>query len=146
MALARGEFATAAAGFEAILKDEPGYLDAPQLLARAREGQQASARDAFEAGNRLDVAGDWVAALQKYDLARQIDPSLAGLDDAARRARERMRAAGVDAFKRARQYDALGRSTEAIKEYEKAAQWLPSEDLNRRAARDRADQLKAGPK
>jgi len=116
------------------------------LLARAREGQHASARDAFEAGNKLDAAGDWGAALQKYDLARQIDHSLAGLDDAATRVRERMHAAGVDAFKRARQYDALGRSAEALKEYEKAAQWLPSEDLNRKAARDRADQLKADPK
>jgi predicted component of type VI protein secretion system len=145
-ALDRGEFAAAAAGFDAILKEEPGFLDAPQLLIRSREGQRGSARDAFEAGNKLDASGDWVAALQKYDLARQIDPSLAGLDEAAKRVHEKMRVAGADAFKRARQYDALGRSAEALKDYEKAAQWLPADDSNRKVARDRADQLKAGVK
>jgi hypothetical protein len=143
-ALTRGEYATAAAGFDALLKEEPSYLDAPQLYIRAREGQRGSARDAFEAGNKLDAAGDWTGALQKYDLARQIDPSLAGLDDAGKRVREKMRVAGADAYKRARQYDALGRSGEALKDYERAAQWLAADDPNRKAARDRADQLKAG--
>jgi tetratricopeptide (TPR) repeat protein len=145
-ALDRGEFATAASGFDAILKEEPGFLDAPQLLIKARQGMRGSARDAFEAGNKLDAAGDWPGALQKYEQVRRIDPAYAGLDDAMGRVHEKMRAAGTDAFKRARQYDALGRSADALKHYETAAQLLPPDDPNRKIARDRADQIKAGVK
>ena len=37
-ALDRGDFAAAAGGFEAILREEPGFLDVPQLLVKARAG------------------------------------------------------------------------------------------------------------
>ena len=145
-ALDRGDFAAAAAGFDSILKEEPAFLDAPELLIRSREGLRGSARDAFEAGNKLDAAGDWVGALQKYEQARAVDPAMSGLDDAVKRVRDKMRVAGTDAFKRARQYDALGRTTDAVKDYEKAAEWLPPDDPNRKVAHDRADQLKPGVK
>jgi tetratricopeptide (TPR) repeat protein len=144
VALDRGDFAAAAGGFAAILLEEPGYLDAPQLLVKARDGLRAAAHDALDAGNRLDAAGDWISALRKFDQAREIDAATPGLDDAVKRVKEKMRVAGNDALKRARQYDALGRPLDALKEYEKAAQWLPAEDPNREAARTRADQLKAG--
>ena len=51
-----------------------------------------------------------------------------------------------DAFKRARQYDAIGDATAAIKEYDKAAQWLPPDDPNREIARGRAERLRSGVK
>ncbi|MFI5178386.1 MAG: hypothetical protein ACHQO8_07485 [Vicinamibacterales bacterium] len=146
-ALERGDFAAASSGFDAILKDEPGFLDAPQLLMQAREGvRRGSVKDAIEAGDKLDAAGDWPGAAQKYDQAHQIDPAAPGLNEAIKRVRDKMRVAGADAFKRARQYDALGRSADAIKDYEKAAQYLPTDDPNRKVARDRADQLKSGAK
>jgi len=144
VALDRGDFAAAAGGFSAILLEEPGYLDAPQLLVKARDGLRAAAHDAVDAGNRLDAAGDWMGALRKYEQAREIDTAAPGLDEAVKRVRDKMRVAGNDALKRARQYDALGRPVDALKEYEKAAQWLPVEDPNREVARNRADQLKAG--
>jgi len=144
VALDRGDYAAAAGGFSAILLEEPGYLDAPQLLVKARDGLRNAARDALDAGNRLDAAGDWVGALKKYDQAHDVDPATPGLDEAVRRVRDKMRVAGNDALKRARQYDALGRPLDALKEYEKAAQWLPADDPNREIARARAEQLKAG--
>jgi hypothetical protein len=55
-----------------------------------------------------------------------------------------MHAAAVDAFKRARQFDAVGRTADALKEYTNAAQWLPDTDANKAVARQRADQLRAG--
>src|SRR5262249_3784882 len=142
-ALAQGEFGAAVSGFDAILQEEPTYLDAPQLYIRAREGQRSAARDAFEAGNKLDAAGDMTGALQKYDMARQIDPSIPGLDDAGKRVREKMRVAGAEAYKRARQYDALGRSAGALQDYEKAAQSLAPDDPDPQAAPHRAAHLHA---
>ena len=143
VALDRGDFSAAAGGFAAILLEEPGFLDAPQLLVKARDGLRAAAAEMIESGNKLDTAGDWVSALKKYDQAREIDRTVPGLDEAVKRVRDKMHAAGGNALRRARQFDALGRFADALLEYEKAAQWLSPDDPNQQIARGRADQLKA---
>ncbi|HJR60853.1 MAG TPA: FHA domain-containing protein [Vicinamibacterales bacterium] len=141
-ALDRGDYAAAAGGFEAILIEEPGYLDAPGLLVQAQQGMRASARSLFQVGNRLDAAGDWVGALQKYEQARQIYASIPGLSEALQRVRGKLQTAGTNAFNQAKQHEANGRPQEALKEYEKALQWLPPDDPNRQVARARIEQLK----
>ena len=141
-ALDRGDYAAAAGGFEAILMEEPGFLDAPQLLVQAHAGLRISARDLYEAGNKLDAVGDWTGALQKFDQARLIHSGVPGLLPAMKRVREKLQLAGSRAFTQARQLDASGRTAEAVKEYEKAFQWLSSDDPNREIARTRVDQLK----
>jgi hypothetical protein len=141
-ALDRGDFAAAAGGFEAILREEPGYLDVPQLLVRARAGLRDVARDVYEAGVRLDAAGDWLGALQKFEQAGQIHPEVRGLPEAVRRVREKLRAAGEAAFGRARRFDETGRWADALKEYEKAVQWLPNDDPRWEMAQSRVEQLK----
>src|SRR5262245_8619440 len=143
VALDRGDHSAAAGGFAAILLEEPGFLDAPQLLVKARDGLRSAAAEAIDSGNKLDAAGDWVNALKKYDQAREIDRAVPGLEEAIKRVRDKMRVAGTDALRRARQFDALGRFADALTEYEKAAQWLSPEDPNQQIARGRADQLKA---
>ena len=143
VALDRGDLSAAAGGFAAILLEEPGFLDAPQLLVKARDGLRAAAAEMIESGNKLDAAGDWVSALKKYDQAREIDRTVPGLDEAIKRVRDKMLAAGGNALRRARQFDALGRFADALLEYEKAAQWLSQDDPNQQIARGRADQLKA---
>jgi hypothetical protein len=141
-ALERGDFAAAAGGFEAILQEEPGYLDVPQLLVRARAGLRDVARDVYEAGVRLDAAGDWLGALQKFEQAGQIHPEVRGLPEAIKRVREKLRTAGEAAFGRARRFDESGRWADALKEYEKAVQWLPNDDPRWEMAQSRVEQLK----
>jgi hypothetical protein len=141
-ALDRHDYAAAAGGFEAILMEEPGFLDAPQLLVQANAGLRVSARDLYEAGNKLDAVGDWVGARQKYDQARLIHSGVPGLAAAITRVREKLQIAGTKAFNQARQYEASGRTVDAVKEYQKAFQWLPADDPNREVARTRVDQLK----
>lgn len=141
-ALDRGDFAAAAGGFEAILLEEPGFLDAPKLLVQAQSGLRATARSLFEAGSKLDAMGDWVGALQKYEQARQIYAGVPGLSDSLARVRGKLRVAGTNAFNQGRQHEANGRLQDALKEYEKAVQWLPADDPNRHIARARVDQLR----
>jgi hypothetical protein len=141
-ALDRGDYAAAAGGFEAILMEEPGFLDAPQLLVQAHAGLRISARDLYDAGNKLDAVGDWMGALQKYDQARLIHSGVPGLLPAMKRVREKLQLAGTRAFTQARQLEASGRPADAVKEYEKAFQWLSADDPNREIARTRVDQLK----
>jgi tetratricopeptide (TPR) repeat protein len=142
-ALDRRNYATAISGFEALVKAEPGYLDAPQLLTRAREDAKAGGKEAFDAGAKAEAASNWTVAIENYERAQKIDASL-GAEEAAKRVSDKMHAAGADAFKRARQFDAVGRAADALKEYSNAAQWLPDSDANKAVARQRADQLKAG--
>jgi tetratricopeptide (TPR) repeat protein len=134
--------AAAAGGFEAILREEPGFMDVPQLLVRARAGLRAAAVDVFEIGQRLEAAGEWLGALQKYEQARQVHSDIPGLTQAIRGVREKLRIAGNNAFSRARQLDGKGLASEALKEYDKAVQWLPADDPNRAIARGRADELR----
>jgi hypothetical protein len=141
-ALDRNDFAAAAGGFEAILLEEPGFLDAPKLLVQAQAGLRASAANLFRAGKKLDAAGDWTGALQKYEQARQIYAALPGVTDSLQRVREKLKAAGTAAFRKGRQYEADGRPQDAVKEYEKAVQWLAPDDPNRHLAQQRIDQLK----
>jgi tetratricopeptide (TPR) repeat protein len=141
-ALDRGDFGSAASGFDAILREEPGFLDAPALLVQARSGLRAAALDVLAAGNRLDAAGDWFGALQQYERVREVDPGTPGLDAAVRRVREKLRVAGQEAFERGREYERLGRPAAALQEYEKAVQWLPSDDPGREAVRARMEQLR----
>jgi tetratricopeptide (TPR) repeat protein len=141
-ALDRGDFAAAAGGFEAILREEPGFMDVPQLLLRARAGLRAAAVDVYETGERLENAGEWLGALQKYQQARQVHAEIPGLAQAMRRVREKLRVAGSSALTRARQLEAKGHAAEALKEFEKAVQWLPPDDPNRAVAQTRVDQLK----
>jgi hypothetical protein len=108
--------------------------------------QRAAARDAFEAGQKLDAADDWLGALHKYDETRAFDASYPGLDRAVKQVWEKLRTAGTDALKRARQYDAIGDAAAAIKEYDKAAQWLPPDDPNREIARGRVERLRSSAK
>jgi tetratricopeptide (TPR) repeat protein len=141
-ALDRGDFAAAAGGFEAILLEEPGFLDAPKLLVQAQSGLRGTARKLFEAGSKLDAMGDWVGALQKYEQARQIFSGVDGLAVSLKQVRGKLQTAGTAAFNEGRQHEAAGRPDEALKAYDKAIQWLPADDPNRQTARSRVEQLK----
>ena len=143
-ALRDGDFPGAIARFEAILAQETAYLDSASLLEDARRNLRASAQQAFDDGLSLEKSGDLAGAAERFQRASAIDPGLEGLEAAASRLSERMRAAGEDAFKRARQYDALGRTAEAVAQYERAVQWLPADHESRKVARERLEVLKGG--
>lgn len=141
-ALTRGDFAAAAGGFEAILMEEPGFLDAAGLLVQAQSGLRSSARRLYLSGQKLETAGDWVGALQKYEQARQIFSGVDGLGASLQQVRGKLHSAGTAAFNEGRQHEAAGRRDEALKAYDKAIQWLAPDDPNRQVARTRVEQLK----
>jgi tetratricopeptide (TPR) repeat protein len=141
-ALDRGRYAEAVAGFEEVVKAEPGYQDAAALLAQARTGLKAQAAEAVRSGNQLAASGDIAGAREQYRRAQSMDPSAPGLSQAMASLTEQMREAGRQAYRRARQYDALGRASDAIPLYEQAVQYLPDSDPNRKVAQDRLTALR----
>lgn len=53
---------------------------------------------------------------------------------------------GDEAYRRAKQYDALGRTPEAIALYERAVKFLSDNNPNRKPAQDRLSALRASPR
>jgi tetratricopeptide (TPR) repeat protein len=104
----------------------------------------AAARTSLEAGARAETTKDWKTALQHYQRARALDPSMSVFIDASiARVKEQMGTpSDSDALRRARQYDALGRRAEAITWYERALESLPESDPNRDVVRKRLNELK----
>lgn len=98
----------------------------------------------MRAGARFEESGTLVTAYRRYMAARAVDASLPGIDEAIARIEGKMKTAGADAYTRARQYDALGRTERAIALYETAVELLPPSDPNRSAARSRLAELKNG--
>jgi predicted component of type VI protein secretion system len=121
-------------------EDHPRSNGHQQAVVNVR----AEAQRLLDAGVKLDAAGDWLGALRKFEQARALDAELPGLAGAETQVRVRLREAGLDALKRARSYDAAGRTSDALREYERAAQWLPSADPDQQVALTRAAQLRGG--
>jgi len=113
------------------------------LLQALREASAGDARTAMDSGRQLETAGDLAGAIKQYERAAQLSPDV-DADGTIRRARERMRALGEDAYKRARQYDALRRVNDAITQYQRAIEYLPAGDPMRQAAIERLAVLRPG--
>jgi hypothetical protein len=143
-AMNRGDLTAAIAGLESILSVDPTYPKAADLLDVARNSAKNAARTAVDAGAAAEGSRDYPEAERQYQRALQADPQSAAAQDALRRVKTRMLTEGEDAFKRARQYDALGRAQEAIPMYEKAIQLLPSDHASVKVARERLAALKGG--
>jgi FHA domain-containing protein len=144
VALGREAYAEAIPILNDLQRDQPGYRDVPMLLMQAANGVKTQAQGALAEAARLEQADDQLAALAQYQRAQQIDPSMSGVvEPSVKRVRDRMRVEGISALKDARQYDAFGQSAKAIPLYEKAYRYLPEEDAERKAAKDRLDALRA---
>ncbi len=143
-AMIKGDYLAAIAGFESILKVDPKYPAAADLLGVARGGAKNASQLAVDSGNKAEMGGDYAGAIKQYERAQQLDPESTAAPDAVRRLKARMQSEGEDVFKRARQYDALGRAQDAISMYEKAIQLLPPGHANAVVAKERLAALKGG--
>ncbi len=136
-ALAAGRFAEAERAFQAVLSQQPGFRDAAARLQEARQGQQAVVRQrALAEAQQLDANGDWSRAVAAYERA--------GATAEADAARTKMVAAGDEAYRRARQFDARNRPVDAIPLYQRAVEWLPDSDPRKATAQERLAVLKGG--
>jgi hypothetical protein len=135
-ALNAGRFVEAERAFQAVLAQQPGFRDTPALLIQARQGQTVARERQLADAQALETAGDWSRAIAAYERA--------GAGDQAAAARTKMHAAGDDAYRKARQFDARNRPTEAVMWYGRAVEWLADADARKATARDRLAALKGG--
>lgn len=143
-AMIAGDYLSAVSGFEQVLKLDANYPNAANLLGVARGGAKNAAQLAIDAGNKLEMNGDFLGARKQYDRAGELDPGAPAVASAIRRLIARMQGAGEAAFKAARQYDATSKTKEAIASYESALQLLPANHESVPVARERLAALKGG--
>ena len=135
-ALSAGRFAEAERAFQAVTSQQPNFRDAAALLEQAREGQVAARSKLLADAKELEASGDWARAIAAYERA--------GAGDQAAGARTKMTAAGDDAYRKARQFDARNRAGEAVTWYQRAVEWLPDSDARKATAQERLAALKGG--
>jgi hypothetical protein len=135
-AFENGRYAEAERALEAVIAQNPTFRDAPALLQRARNMQTAARERALADAQTAEAGGDWTRAISLYERA--------GASDEAGAARTRMHAAGDDAYRKARQFDARNRPAEAIGFYQQAVSWLAEGDARKATARERLAALKGG--
>ena len=135
-ALTAGRFGEAERAFQAVIQQQPGFRDTEALLAQAREGQASARQKALSDAKAFESGGDWTRAIAAYERA--------GAADMAGSARTKMTEAGDDAYRKARQFDARNRPTEAMTWYQRAVQWLPDSDARKATAQERLAALKGG--
>lgn len=135
-AFENGRYAEAQRALEAVVAQNPSFRDASALLQRARDMQVAARERALADAKQAEAAGDWTRAVALYERA--------GASEQASGARTRMHAAGEDAYRKARQFDARNRPSEAITLYQQAVAWLPDGDARKATAQERLAALKGG--
>jgi tetratricopeptide (TPR) repeat protein len=135
-ALLKGDYQASIRQLESVLRDDSGFRDAAFLLEQAR---MAVARDdAYAAAKRADAAGDLQTALRLYTEAQKLG---ATDQEDVNRVRQRMTAEGTDAFNQAKNFYAYGQFDRALPLYQRAYQYLPDSDPNRKIAKDRLDAM-----
>ena len=135
-AFENGRYAEAERALAAVVAQNPTFRDAPALLQRAKNMQTAARERALADAQTAEAGGDWTRAISLYERA--------GASDEAGAARTKMHAAGDDAYRKARQFDARNRPAEAIGFYQQAVSWLPEGDARKATARERLATLKGG--
>jgi tetratricopeptide (TPR) repeat protein len=142
------DYRTAAAAFGDVMRLAPDYRDAKLREADALDGLRSTSRENIQSliadATRLEAKSEWEAALDAYLKVSSLDSSSKEATDGIQRVRLRMTAAGEDAYREARQYDALGRINEALPLYRRAVRYLAADAPSRKAAEARLDELTRG--
>ena len=141
-----GSYRLAISNLQSVVRSDPSFPEAQRHLDETKAVVRGKAEGAFAEGGRLEKAGDFQGAVREYERSKEIAVmmygEMTGADEAIARARASMTAAGSDAFKRARQFDALGRTSDAVAMYAKALDLLASDDPNRQVAQERLNALR----
>ncbi len=141
----RGNYIEAARAFEGILRDEPAYPGARAGLDSARRGLVTEAEALVAEGRAHEDAGRFAEAASVYQRALTVAPTLAEAEARLGAVRGKLQGEAEAAYMRARQYDALKRVQDAIREYEAALAGLARDDRRRSAIDERLAVLKRPP-
>jgi tetratricopeptide (TPR) repeat protein len=142
-AIIKGDYLNAVSLLEQVLKADPNYPRASNMLGVAKDGAKNASLLAIDAGNKAEMSADFLTAKKQYELAAQLDPQSTSAADAQRRLKVKMQTEGEQAFQRGRLlYAQTGRENEAIPHLQRAVDLLPPDHPSVKQAQEWLAQLK----
>ncbi len=140
--LEQEEFAAAIARYQAVQRDQPGYLNSESQLADAVARQKKQVDAAIENGQKNEQANNLLNAVRWYDRALRIDPNSAAAQQRLAAVADRRTKEGLDAFSRAEVLRKRNDIAKAIDAYQQAADLLPAANDKKAEAQQWLEKLK----
>jgi serine/threonine protein kinase/tetratricopeptide (TPR) repeat protein len=140
--LEQQELAAAISRFEAVQRDQPGYMYADALQANAAAQQKLQVDAAINNGLTNERAGNLLNAVRWYDRALQIDPTSTTVQQQLAAVAERRLKEGLLAFDRAEVLRKRNEVAKALGAYQEAATLLPPTHVKRAQAQQWMQKLK----
>jgi tetratricopeptide (TPR) repeat protein len=126
-----------------LRREFPNDSQVAALFNLTQDEMLAAIRRTMDAAASSENSGNWLAALQQYEIVGRLDPSAGGWKPSMERVKGKMNEAATTALKAAKQYDAADVVEKAIKSYEDADRNLLQGDPRKTDAKERLAALRA---
>ena len=136
------DFAAAITRFQAVDRDQKGYMNIDGLLTDATAKQKRTVDVAINNGQENERAGNLVNAIRWYERALRLDPGSTAAQDKLAAVADRRAKQGMDAFGRGEVFRKRNEVGKAVAAYQEAADLLPSTNAKKAEAQQWLEKLK----
>ncbi len=136
------DFAAAISRFQAVDRDQKGYLNVEGMLADATARQKRTVDTALDNGQQNERAGNLVNAVRWYERAIRIDPGSTAAQAKLAAIADRRTKEGLAALNRAEVFRKRNDVAKALAAYQEAADLLPSTNEKKTEAQQWVEKLK----
>jgi tetratricopeptide (TPR) repeat protein len=140
--LDRGEFPAALTSFQAVQRDQPGYLLIESLIAETRQRQKNTVANDLRDAQGSEGNGNLKNARIYYLRAYQADPSFTEAREKADAIRDKTRPEALQLLNTARTLRKMSETTGARNTYQKVLDLMIEGDPETDAARKELEELK----
>jgi pSer/pThr/pTyr-binding forkhead associated (FHA) protein len=136
------EFTAAITRFQAVERDQKGYMNVDALLSDAQTRQKAAVDKAISNGQENERQNNLVNAVRWYENALRTDPSSAAAQERLNAVADRRLKQGLDALRDAEVLRKRNDIAKAVAKYQEAAYLLPSTNEKKAEAQQWVEKLK----
>lgn len=136
------DYSGALSRFQAVDRDQKGYMNIDGLIADTAAKQKKSVEQAIENGSQNERAGQLVNAVRWYERALRFDPNSTAAQEKLSGVSERRTKEGMAALSKAEVFRKRNEIAKAVAAYQEAADLLPSTNDKKAEAQQWLDKLK----
>ena len=136
------DFAAAISRFQAVDRDQKGYMNVDAMLADATARQKRTVDTAIDNGQQNERAGQLVNAIRWYERALRLDPNSPAAQAKLAAIADRRTKDGLAALNKAEVFRKRNDVAKALAAYQEAADLLPSTNEKRAEAQQWVEKLK----
>jgi pSer/pThr/pTyr-binding forkhead associated (FHA) protein/tetratricopeptide (TPR) repeat protein len=136
------DFTRALTLFQAVERDQPGYMNIDGLIADTTAKQKRQVDTAIDNGQQNERANNLINAIKWYERALRLDPSSAAAQGKLAAIADRRTKLGLAALEKADVYRKRQDVAKALAAYQEAADLLPSTNEKKAEAQQWVEKLK----